>query len=1168
MVMIRWTIVLLVGTGVGCTIGLETPDNAVINCTTGDDCPSGLICVLEARHCVAPGANCVEQRADGYHAAPNGTACGIDGSSGVCYGGLCGLCGNGKIESGETCDEGAANSDTPDHCSTHCELSICGDGKITAGAESCDDGNDNDNDACAHCQRASWSASIAFGLGPSGSTATRRSLQDMSAMAVSRDGKIYVTQSVQDGPDKTPDSGFGFVLQISEETGALLRIAGATRDTGARAEVASARDTKLTNISGITVDAQGLTYIAENGDALAYVSSIDERNTLRIVAGVGAKCDASSDCGDGGFARAAKLSAPGAMAIDQAGLLYFADGRSIRRIDASGRIDTVVGALANLACNKAPPNDCDGALATARFGTILGLTFDANNRLLVGDRYSLATNDSVIRTIDFDNGTIVSSHTMTALMSLTGDRANAVTFAVHDGTASLYTLDLTNGGLTPLLGDAACKTVATCGDDGPPLQAGSGSVVGIAMQEGRVLVADALLYEVRSVTATRVGALLSSPFRDGVITGARGTSTSMIARAIAPTATGDVFVATASQVLAWSAETQLVRLVAGTSCSEDCLHEGDATLVTFEDVQDIATDGDAVFIADRAQNKVFVARAGIVSALVGNGQSEPASAQADAADARTLALTPLGLSYADGKLLVTTTYSVWSVDAETMQATRLIGDAFGSPLKCPRDVVRDTNGDLFIADTMNCAVKRLRGGALVPFVTTSVTCAAHSQPGPCEPDAGTFFTPDTLAIDGSTLAIGEWRGDRVSGVSTTASALPVAPTILNNPAGQTYDGWPLSDALVHAPRVAYTPEHELLLMERADDASFLLRSVRVVRNSVLETIVGDVDGSFTGPFAIAGLVAPAQTAGFSDHETLLMDQGVLRRVDTLAETVDVVGGSALGRPFDGTPYSARWSLAVETMTAVAVSPDAQTIYGINGTQIVRIDASSADRLAWTVTADSVPDSVTYDKDTTWQSIALSPDGTRLFASESEHNIIVATDLGTQFHTTTVVAGRVDYVGDTGDGGQATAAALNDPQGIITSSSGALYIADTGNHRVRRVGTDGVISTVIGTSVASTDADDDTKPAAAHAIEEPRGLVFDAYGNLVIAARNVVRVVLADGATGEPDGTSTVTTIYSTARYPEDADLVTCLSSPFRGAVDDVLYVADSCSGVAIKLQRE
>lgn len=87
----------------------------------------------------------------------------------------------------------------------------------------------------------------------------------------------------------------------------------------------------------------------------------------------------------------------------------------------------------------------------------------------------------------------------------------------------------------------------------------------------------------------------------------------------------------------------------------------------------------------------------------------------------------------------------------------------------------------------------------------------------------------------------------------------------------------------------------------------------------------------------------------------------------------------------------------------------------------------------------------------------------------------------------------------GDGGQATAADLNEPSGVAVSADGRVFIADTGNQRVRVVGSTGVISTFAGTGVAGFSGDGG--PAAAARLNRPVGLALDDVDELFIADEN-------------------------------------------------------------------
>ncbi|MFJ8470944.1 RICIN domain-containing protein [Kitasatospora sp. NPDC094011] len=148
-------------------------------------------------------------------------------------------------------------------------------------------------------------------------------------------------------------------------------------------------------------------------------------------------------------------------------------------------------------------------------------------------------------------------------------------------------------------------------------------------------------------------------------------------------------------------------------------------------------------------------------------------------------------------------------------------------------------------------------------------------------------------------------------------------------------------------------------------------------------------------------------------------------------------------------------------------------------------------------------------------IAVDRTGTLYFADRDNHRVRKVTTDG----RISTVAGT-GTGGFAGDGGPAVKAQLNYPRGVFVDGTGTLYIADTDNHRIRKVAADGTISTVAGTGTAGFSGDGG--PAAKAQLDGPFWVVADGAGVLHIADYNNHRVrrVAADGTIGTVAGTGT------------------------------------------------
>jgi len=156
-------------------------------------------------------------------------------------------------------------------------------------------------------------------------------------------------------------------------------------------------------------------------------------------------------------------------------------------------------------------------------------------------------------------------------------------------------------------------------------------------------------------------------------------------------------------------------------------------------------------------------------------------------------------------------------------------------------------------------------------------------------------------------------------------------------------------------------------------------------------------------------------------------------------------------------------------------------------------------------------------------------------------------------------------GFSGDGGPATDALLSSPAAIAFDSEGNLYIADAGNNRIRRVGRDGIITTVAGSGRRGYGGDGG--PAALALLNSPAGIAVG-FGDSVFVAdtgNNRVRMISADG---------TISTVAGTGEpgYAGDGGVASqaVLNSPQGLAVDaeDNLYITDSFNDRVRKIDLE
>jgi sugar lactone lactonase YvrE len=121
---------------------------------------------------------------------------------------------------------------------------------------------------------------------------------------------------------------------------------------------------------------------------------------------------------------------------------------------------------------------------------------------------------------------------------------------------------------------------------------------------------------------------------------------------------------------------------------------------------------------------------------------------------------------------------------------------------------------------------------------------------------------------------------------------------------------------------------------------------------------------------------------------------------------------------------------------------------------------------------------------------------------------------------TTFAGNGNY-GYSGDGGPAVDAELETPTGVAADVSGNVYIADLSNNRVRKVNTNGIISTVAGNGTGGFKGDGGKATSAE--LHSPIDVTADSFGNLFISdgLNSCIRMVNSNGiistVCGRPNG---------------------------------------------------
>ncbi len=397
-------------------------------------------------------------------------------------------------------------------------------------------------------------------------------------------------------------------------------------------------------------------------------------------------------------------------------------------------------------------------------------------------------------------------------------------------------------------------------------------------------------------------------------------------------------------------------------------------------------------------------------------------------------------------------------------------------------------GTLYIADSQNQRVRKiLPGGVISTALGGSAGTALLSPIAVAVNSAGDLFAADASATIRCLTATGSWFD--AAGAGST---------------GFGGDGGPAVSAVLSVPHdLAFDLSGNLYIADG-------VRIRRVDVYGIIQTVAGEGylhalgDGNAA---AAALLLRPSGVA--------LDPAGNLYIADTGTQRIRMVAPSGVISTFAGTGAAGYDHDPVAPVTAALNSPEgvsagpagALFIADTENHLVRRASGGIISTFAGTGAAgaggEGMPPQATPLREP--RAVCADAAGTVYIVDTANHRVLA---VGANA-VIAIVAGN-GAAGDTGDGGPARLAQLNQPGACAVDSLGNLFLADTLNHRIRKVTPAGIISTVAGTGKADSAVDE--VAATLSPLNSPRGVAADSKGNLFISdtANHRIRAVTTDG----------------------------------------------------------
>lgn len=404
------------------------------------------------------------------------------------------------------------------------------------------------------------------------------------------------------------------------------------------------------------------------------------------------------------------------------------------------------------------------------------------------------------------------------------------------------------------------------------------------------------------------------------------------------------------------------------------------------------------------------------------------------------------------------------------------GPATSASLAFPLGVVVDSAGNLYVADTNNRRIRKVDSSNVITTIAGNGNPGGTGDGGPAT--SATFGTLSGVAVGASgDLLVADQGTLRVREV--VASSGLIRTIAGNGTARFSGDGYAATGASLNFPLGVAVDGSGILYL--SDGASNRVR--RVDANGTITTFVGGgIRGSVATPYALAvDASGNLYIADQANHR--------IKKVDHAGTVSTVAGTGARGFSGDAGPAT---SALLNFPSGVAADASGNIYVADSHNHRVRkVDPAGV--------ITTVADGFSFPR-----GVAVDSAGNLYIADTGRCRIRKVDTAG----IVTTVAGDGRCFFGNGDGIPATSASLNEPEGVLVDASGGLFIADTRNNRVRRIDSSGIIRTVAGNGARAFGGDDG--PATSASLALPTGIASDPSGALYVADRFNHRIRRVEG----------------------------------------------------------